>query len=372
MSQMISTMSSEEISKRRASANNPPTPKQGGSKASNLSEYADRDGFWAGVDYLTFSHPRNFQPGHLCRQIETQFQSTGEGVTGDHGYVGKDICGGLGKVLVRRWPNSGDGDVLVRLPGRALDWIRDNIILSETELQCTDAEICRYFKDLSFSSTRIDIAMDTTDASVSAEVVEKLINLNSFVCRGRRAGINDSWDTEKPQSRGVEETVYLGSRSSSRFFRCYNKAADIFRKTGRKIPHLTRFELECKGDATQKVVELVAQKGIYCIPALFAGWVDFKDPTDETERVKRRRRVDWWERLVGGQRPIALGLQREVTTPEQSLRWIKEQAAKTLFLAHQHGLFDEIIEAINANKYKVKPEENEKWKSFAGTKKPSA
>ena len=75
--------------------------------------------------------------------------------------------------------------------------------------------------------------------------------------------------------------------------------------------------------------------------------------------------MDWWERLVNGNEPISLGLQRGVSQPEQSLRWIKEQAAKTLFLAHRHGLFDEVIAAINGKKYRVKPSENEMWKYFA-------
>jgi len=352
-----------------AIAQQPPSTKQGGRKTSNLSQVEDRQGFWCGVDYLTFSYPRNFYPAEICKEVESLFQSTGESTVGDHGYKGKDICGGYGKVLVRECRNSADGDVLVRLPGRALDWIRDTNVLSETELQCTDADICRYFLEQKFRSTRADIAMDTTDPEIRPEVVEALVNAQSYVCRAHRAGLNDSWDTNKPKTRREEETVYLGSRISSRYFRCYNKAADIFRKTGRKSQHLTRFELECKGDAAQKTTELISQKGIYCIPNLFAGWVDFKDLHDDATRLERRRRVAWWERLIGGQEPISLGLQRGVSTPEQSLRWIKEQASKTLFLAHRHGFFDEVIEAINEKKFKVKRAENEKWKYFAQIKK---
>lgn len=72
---------------------------------------------------------------------------------------------------------------------------------------------------------------------------------------------------------------------------------------------------------------------------------------------------------MGGKKPFSLGLQRGVSTPEKALRWVKDQVAKTLFLAHRHGLFEEVIQAINEKKYKVKPSENEKWKYFAQTKK---
>lgn len=337
----------------------PPDTKQGGRKTSNHCKSAERIGFWCGIDYLTLSHPKHFHPAELCATMGEIFKNTGEAVTGDHGYRGYEICAGYGKLLQRPCRDCGDGDVLVRLPGRALDWIRDNNVLSDSESQCTDADICRLFVELSFRCTRIDIAMDANDPAVTPEVVEALIVANSYVCRARRVGLNDSWDADNPKSRGEEETVYLGSRISTRYFRCYNKAADIFRRTGRKQGHLTRFELEMKGDAAQKTMALVSDNGNHCIPRLFAGWVDFKDPNDDASRVERRRSVDWWERLVRGEEPVSLGLERGVSTPEQSLRWVKDQVAKTLFLAHRHGLFGEVIEAINKTKHKVKPSENE-------------
>ena len=214
----------------------PPSTKQGGSNTSNLDKFNEKQGFWCGVDYLTTSYPKHFHPGDVCRELGDIFQRTGEEVTGDHGYRGSDICAGYGKLLTRPCRDCGDGDVLVRLPGRALDWIRDNNVLSDTDAQCTDAEICRLFVDLGFRSTRIDIAMDTNDPAISAQIVEALIDANSYVCRAHKAGINDSWDTKKPDTRGDEETMYLGSRISSRYFRCYNKAADIFRRTGESVP----------------------------------------------------------------------------------------------------------------------------------------
>ena len=351
-----------------ALAQQPPGTKQGGRKTSNLAKSGDRIGFWCGIDYLTASYPRHFHPGELCRELEAIFQKTGQDVVGDHGYHGSDVCGGYGKVLQRESRDSGDGDVLVRLPGRALDWIRDNNVLSDTDAQCTDAEIARLFVEMGFHGTRLDIAMDTDDRAISPQVVEDLINANSYVCRARNAGLNDSWNTNKPETRREEETVYLGSRISSRYFRCYNKAADIFRKSGRKVGHLTRFEIEMKGDAAQIAMTMIANQGPGCIPNLFAGWLDFKDPADDVTRIERRRSVDWWDRLIGGAEPISLGLKRGVSTPEQSLRWVKEQVSKTLFLAHRHGCFEEIIEAINAKKFKVKPSENEKWKYFAETR----
>ena len=79
--------------------------------------------------------------------------------------------------------------------------------------------------------------------------------------------------------------------------------------------------------------------------------------------------MDWWERLVGGEEPLSLGLHRGVTSPERSLRWVKDQVAKTLFLAHKYGFFDEVVEAIKERKHKVRKAEKEKWKHFASLKK---
>lgn len=352
-----------------AIAQNPPATKKGGRKASNENKSLDRIGFWAGIDYLTVSYPRNWEPRELSKTIQKQFVSSGEPVLGEHGYRGTDICGGYGKVLIRQCRDSADGDVLVRLPGRALDWIRDANVLSDSDFQCTDADICRYFADRGFLCTRIDIAMDTNDPAIKPEVVEALINANSYVCRARKAGLSDSWNTEQPKTRGTAETVYLGGRTSTRYFRCYNKAADIFNRSKRHVGHLTRFEIETKGEAGQRTMQLVADKGNHCIANLFAGWINFKDPNDSATRIQRRRNVDWWERLVGGQEPISLGLQRGVSTPERSMVWLKQQVAKTLFLAHRHGLFEEVIEAVNSKKFKVKAAENEKWKYFGELKR---
>ena len=346
----------------------PPTTEQGGPNSRAPSKFEPVGGYWCGIDYLTQSYPRHPEPMQLCKEIEAMLRSAGQEVQWGHGYKGKDICGGYGQILMRQCRDSGDGDVLVRLPGRAMDWIREANALSESELQCTDADVCRFFLDRGFVATRLDAAIDTNDPEVTPAIVRELIKAQSFTCRARSAGINQSWKLEGDGSHGTAETVYLGSRDSLRFFRCYDKGFNIFKATGRDVGHLVRFELEIKNEAAQKAAELIANKGNACIPGVFAGWICFKDPTDKNDRVDRRRNAAWWDRIVGGFDPIALGLTHPVPLPEKTMKWLKHQVAKSLFLADKYGFLDEIVNAMESKRAKVKKDECARWDCYAKLK----
>lgn len=346
----------------------PPTTEQGGPNSNKPSKFEPVGGYWCGIDYLTESLPRHPHPLELCREIEAMLQTSGQEVLWGHGYKGKDICGGYGQVLMRQCRDSGDGDVLVRLPGRAMDWIREANALSESELQCTDADVCRFFLERGFQTTRLDAAIDTNDPEVSPAIVRELIKAHSFTCRARSAGINQSWKLDDSETNGTAETVYLGSRDSLRFFRCYDKGYNIFKATGRDIGHMVRFELEIKNEAAQTTAALIADKGNSCIPGVFAGWMSFKDPTDTNERVDRRQNAPWWDRIVGGFEPISLGLTHPVPLPEKTMKWLKHQVAKSLFLADKYGFLDEIVNAMNAKSGKIKKDESKRWDNYAKLK----
>ena len=78
-----------------------------------------------GVDYLVASKIKDTRPKETVVYFAKMLDSTGEVVKWKHGYEGVDLCRGLGQALFRENANTTEGDVLIRLPGRALDWIRD-------------------------------------------------------------------------------------------------------------------------------------------------------------------------------------------------------------------------------------------------------
>lgn len=146
--------------------------------------------------------------------------------------------------------------------------------------------------------------------------------------------------------------------------RRHDKRADLLKRMGVDVGHLTRFELECKGVAGTKVLRLVADKGATVIPGLFRGWISFKDPSDTNPRIDRRPDVDWWARMVGDSTPVVLGLTHGVTQPESTLRWIKKGVAKPLVLAEQHGMGAEIEAAKAEKRHKIKEREKLLWEHF--------
>jgi len=318
---------------------------------------------------LVASKAKDQRPAETVVYFGKMLDSTGEVVKWKHGYEGIDLCGGLGQALFRQNQSNGEGDVLIRLPGRALDWIRDRNLLSESELNCTDADICRLFTDNDFEATRIDVAMDTNDPAVSPQLVRETIDAQSFTGHIKKAGLADSWDIDKPETAYQNGTFYLGSRQSTRYLRVYNKQAEVLKATGQDIGHLTRFELEVKGEAATKVLKQIEHYGSYCIPSIFAGWINFRDSKDDNARMDRKDVADWWDRMVGGYEPIVLGLTRSATTPERSLMWLKNGVAKTLALADEFGLMPEIQAAMENARHKIKESERKQWAHFEECRK---
>ncbi len=373
-------MGQKEKEQSQGEAKNPPPSKEGGKYTSTKSSKSKgkckkskelkanskpSHRIWVGVDYLTVSLPRCDKAPLEFKELQEWLQATGTECRGDHGYRGLEVCGGYGQLLHRQCSESGDADLLVRLPGRALDWIRDANVFSDGEYQCTDADICRFFLERKFTATRVDTAMDTNDSFITPSMVGELVNERMFTCHAKSAGVSDSWKLDKPESRGQSQTVYIGSRSSSRFFRCYNKAEDIFKKTGRDVGHLTRFEIEHKGEVAHKVLEIVSRSGGDCIPSIFSGWLSFKDPKYKKSRRERSENAGWWERLLSTDNPIELKLTPGVMDPERSMIWLKKQVAKTLYLAIQYGFAQEISQYIAAVWGKATKTEKQKWADFA-------
>jgi len=319
---------------------------------------------WVGMDYLTVSMPGAENPGKWVVVLGELFQSKGERENWQHGYKGLDICGGYGQILSRPCVDASFADLLVRLPGRALEWIRESNVLADGDLKCTDADICRFFLDHGWKATRIDIAIDTNDPAITAVAVEAHLKSRVFTGRVKTAGLNTTWAVDDPENTLNGATVYIGGRTSSRFMRCYNKRAEVLSRTGKDIGHLTRFELENKAEAADLVMGLMAEKGAACIAGIFRGWINFKDASDEEPRLDRKRNIGWWERLVGESAAIVLGLKRGVATPEKSVFWLEKQVAKTLLLAKEHGFFPHIAAVVEEKRGKIKPTEWQKWADY--------
>lgn len=162
-----------------------------------------------------------------------------------HGYEDCWTChsGGMARVMVSR-PGHSMG-VHIQLPGQAL------------ALQGVENAL-RVCRDLVGSVTRIDVAVDVRGVSAAADVYGSHLS-RSMVTRAQK--VNMFIGTEG-------NTVYVGSRTSERFLRVYDKAAQTKTKG-----NWTRIEMECKGERAKWISAYVATEGVDGIGGLIRDFV---------------------------------------------------------------------------------------------------
>ena len=163
-----------------------------------------------------------------------------------HGYEDCWVSGQLGqaRIMVSRPGNS--MGVHVQLPGQALSALGVTKALG----------ICR---ELVGSVTRIDVAVDTKGQSDAADVYGSYL-AKTMVTRAQK--VNMVIGTEG-------NTVYVGSRTSERFLRVYDKAAQLGIEG-----NWTRIEMECKGDRAKWIAKYVQDAGLQAIGGAIRDYVD--------------------------------------------------------------------------------------------------
>lgn len=360
----------------------------------------------ASIDYQRWSKPDTEK--HLADQMVERicrtFSTLGTAISSNHfGYEdGLDLAGGFGRVTwresrgqdrtpdvrnpktigqeetkeekkereeqdiyrYRQFKNKPQGkvkiDILVDLPGQAMEYLRE-------ELGFPDIMVGQMLEKLGFKPTRIDATMDCYDKTVNPQMVYDHTTIKeSTVTHAKKIRLDQS-DLKFGEVRPTDGkcmTVYIGSRSCERYLRVYDKKGEKKAKTGKDdLPHCTRFELECKGDAAVETWKILAEKGTSTIPSLQSGFVDFLAiPRGKVDKNKsrRKRRTAWWARMVEGKRTI-LHLQRGTATPEKTLAWLKDGVGKSIALAKAVGVWP-AVEAAAANKKEtLLPSDLRKW-----------
>lgn len=163
-----------------------------------------------------------------------------------HGYEDCWVAPDLGKARIMVSRPGGSMGVHVQLPGQALQALGVEKAL----------RICR---ELGGKVSRIDVAVDCKGQSDASDVYGSHLS-GGMVTRAQR--VNMVVGTEG-------NTVYVGSRTSERFLRVYDKAAQM------KIEgNWTRIEMECKGDRAKWIAGYVTTEGLRGVGALIADFVD--------------------------------------------------------------------------------------------------
>jgi len=204
-----------------------------------------------------------------------------------HGYEDCWLSPELGQCRVMVSRPGGSMGVHVQLPGQALQALGVEKAL----------RICR---ELVGSVSRIDIAIDCKGKSDAADVYGSHLS-KSMVTRAQKVNMFVGSD-------GV--TVYVGSRSSERYLRVYDKAAQM------KVEgNWTRIEMECKGEKAKWIAKYLHEAGNGVIGTLILDYVAC--PT-----------VDWYTDALTRAKVVLSAPQAKKMTDTRA--WLLGVVAKTL------------------------------------------
>jgi len=158
---------------------------------------------------------------------------------------------------------------------------------------------------------RIDIAIDIPSAAPDEDLYNALA-LGSAITQARSHQLvtsNTGW------------TIYVGSRTSEKFLRIYDKQAEA----GLDHP-LTRVELECKNDYAEGIAKHIDQEGYHQFPGIITAFCDF-------------RNVTWWTQNLTSP-TLSPGIPKKEKTSDTK-RWLMESVAPALakVLVNDHDFY---------------------------------
>jgi DNA relaxase NicK len=252
---------------------------------------------------------------HVSRVLEMVAENV-------YGYAGADsggffaaaAHGGLGYESlfvgqhgVRVYHSAGREDVHVVIPGAACE-------------AAVPEYLFRFFPAPRVAFKRIDLALDgVTDTSGKPLCPQWLYKMlrdepDKVKTWANLCGENSLAYHENRQGK----TATVGSRTSSRFLRVYDRRGS------------TRFELEIKGKRAQRVAEVMDGKTPNHLGALVVGFLrDFIEFVDD----KRSGALQaWWAAVVGGAESIKVAMQQTLSCINRRFEWCKLQVSASLHL----------------------------------------
>ena len=214
---------------------------------------------------------------------------------GGYGYGSSAAVGGASVY----W-SPGRADVFVVLPGEVCE------VLGVPALVALATDL-----DLEPSS-RLDLAWDV--GGVSVLQVADAWHQGDVVTRAHR----DSWRHDR---NAEGETFYMGSRSSGRMVRVYDRRGP------------TRFEMEWKGERAVLLWRRLLASGEYwwsmAAMSELRAFVDFRERA-EGVNPQRCPLLSWWDALTACAGRSCASIPREAKTLEDKREWLRHQVAPVL------------------------------------------
>lgn len=161
-------------------------------------------------------------------------------------------------------------------------------------------EMLRRMCNAGFNISRLDLAKDLVNVPIDYGAIWRDIQQKAYTGTAR------TFNRIEGATDGV--TIYIGSRTSERFLRLYDKAA----QTGEKDTPWARLELECKGMSARAMASFLAQEQTWA--CAFDGQV--------SEMVNLTNNKDW--SLFFNVDDVPIGLPKMEHKSDRE-KWIDEQ-----------------------------------------------
>jgi phage replication initiation protein len=213
---------------------------------------------------------------------------------------------------------TGDGRVLVDLPGRACASMGERLV-----------PFLRWCSEHGHI-TRLDLALDDRRGLVTYERLVAAVDAGALVSRARRC----QWTVGRVTDNGLLAgwTLYIGSRTSEALVRIYDKRAERIERAGAVAEgSWVRVELECKGALAEAMAPAVLEHGLEVVIGELNRRLRFCEPTSDSNR-RRWPVAPWWAEFMGsldkGAR-LASGVAEPVTV-DGLMEYLLRQAAPAI------------------------------------------
>lgn len=178
--------------------------------------------------------------------------------------------------------------------------------------------LVRYIHERKWTrASRIDIAIDIFDEIAHPLDLLDAWNRGDIKTHAKKIEAIEGWKKDKQTG----ETVYIGSRTSDTYFRCYDKGKE------QGVPRdWTRLELELKGLMAKQAQKKIPSSGLAAVAkSKLTAFVEVNN-------------VPWWGRMLM-QLPEATDIMRGKRKQEEGKRekWLHTQALKAVCDAIEEG-----------------------------------
>lgn len=207
------------------------------------------------------------------------------------------------------------------------------------------------FTKLGFEVSRIDLALDVFDNLMPTIIRD--IKDHNYRTKSRTIEKIDKIDTRT--NKIIGQTLYIGSRSSEKMLRIYNKQQES------KLDYkLTRFELELKGDKAKQTFEiLISGKAQFSdlTKQMLRDHIKFIRPTNDSNKSRWPLAI-YWAKITSTDKKLDLAMPKKPKSLDATIQWLLKSVSKSLLKADiatgENGLLQALL---NSGLAKITDEE---------------